>query len=182
MSMGKKGKKKTDDEPKQVNQYDKIIKENIEDVIPNLMRDVLKITAVESEEIPDDVQHTKERKPDVLKKVTDETGDTFILQIEFQVANEEEMIYRMAEYYVMLARKYKLPVRQFVIYLGRGFPTMTTFLNSPPFQFSFKLIPFKQLDYKAFLTSDKPQEIVLSVLADFKGTKKEAVLQQIWLA
>jgi hypothetical protein len=177
--MGKKQKGKADEEPRQVNQYDKIIKENIEDVIPNLMREVLKITAIESEEIPDDIQHTKERKPDVLKKVTDEKGDTFIVQIEFQVANEEEMIYRMAEYFVMLQRKYKLPVRQFVIYIGRGNPTMVTSLDSPPLQFSYKLIAFKQLDYKDFLLSDKPQEVVLSVLADFKGSKKEVVLEQI---
>ena len=40
---------------KQVNQYDKVLKENIEAVIPSLMQNVLGIVAVESEEIPDDV-------------------------------------------------------------------------------------------------------------------------------
>lgn len=35
------------------------------------MRNVLGITAISLEELPDDVQHTKERKPDVLKKVVD---------------------------------------------------------------------------------------------------------------
>jgi hypothetical protein len=39
---------------------------------------------VHSEELPDDVQHTKERKPDVLKKITDKNGDTFVLHIEWQ--------------------------------------------------------------------------------------------------
>ena len=77
----------------QGSQYDKIFKENIEAVIPALRRKVLGITAVESEELPDDVLHTKERKPDVLKKITDERGDTFILQIEFQVSDESEMVY-----------------------------------------------------------------------------------------
>lgn len=56
---------------KQASQYDKVFKENIEAVIPNLMRKILGITAIESEVLPDDVQHTKEREPDVLKKITD---------------------------------------------------------------------------------------------------------------
>jgi len=83
---------------RQANQYDKIFKENIEAVIPNLMQNILGITAVSSEELPDDIQHTKERKPDVLKKVTDVQGNTFVLQIEFQVVDEPKMVYRMAEY------------------------------------------------------------------------------------
>lgn len=68
---------------KQVNQYDKIFKENIEAVIPSLMQNILGITAVSSEELPDDIQHTKERKPDALKKITDSQGSTYVLQIEF---------------------------------------------------------------------------------------------------
>jgi hypothetical protein len=73
---------------KQSNQYDKIFKENIEAVIPSLMQNILGITAIASEELPDDIQHTKERKPDVLKKITDVQRDTFVLQIEFQVVDE----------------------------------------------------------------------------------------------
>lgn len=56
---------------KQASQYDKIFRENIEAVIPNLIHTILGITAVSSEELPDDIQHTKERKPDVLKKIVD---------------------------------------------------------------------------------------------------------------
>lgn len=85
---------------KQASQYDKIFKENIEAVMPSLMQNILGITAVSSEELPDDIQHTKERKPDVLKKTTDSQDITYVLQIEFQVADEPKMVYRMAEYYV----------------------------------------------------------------------------------
>ena len=56
------------------------------------------------EELPDDVQLTKERKPDVLKKATNSKRETFVLQIEFQVANDDEMVYRMHEYKAMLIR------------------------------------------------------------------------------
>ena len=45
---------------RQVNQYDKIFRENIEAVISSIMKNMLEITAVSMEELPDDVQHTKE--------------------------------------------------------------------------------------------------------------------------
>jgi hypothetical protein len=53
---------------RQVNQYDKILRENIEAALPGLISNLLNIHSVYTEELPDDIQHTKERKPDVLKK------------------------------------------------------------------------------------------------------------------
>ena len=164
---------------KQASQYDKILRENIEAVIPSLMQNILGITAVELEELPDDIQHTKERKPDVLKKITDSQGNTYVLQIEFQVADEPKMVYRMAEYYVMLERKYEIPVEQYVIYLGASKPQMPTHLNRKRMKFDFPLISFADLDYHIFLKSAQPEEVVLGVLADFKGDSPEKALEQI---
>ncbi len=109
---------------KQSKQYDRIFKENIEAAIPGLMEILLGIRAIHSEELPDSLQHTKEREPDVLKKITTVKNESFILQIEFQVVDEPEMLFRMADYYLMLYRKYKLPVVQHVLYLGEKTPAM----------------------------------------------------------
>src|ERR1700743_3673652 len=106
-SVNKKYKKGS----RQVNQYDKILRENIEAALPGLIRNLLNIHAVNTEELPDDIQHTKERKPDVLKKITDRKGETFVLHIEFQVKNEPKMVFRMAEYFIMLLRRYEFSVR-----------------------------------------------------------------------
>jgi hypothetical protein len=163
----------------QSSQYDKIFKENIEAVISSIMQNMLEITAVSMEELPDDVQHTKERKPDVLKKVTDNKGVTFVLQIEFQVADEPEMVYRMLEYYAMLERKYKIPVKQFVIFLGSGTPKMPIQLESEMLKFKFSLISLSNLDYHFFLKSEKPEEIILGILANFKDEDPENALKQI---
>ena len=143
------------------------------------MQNVLEITAVFIEELPDDIQHTKERKPDVLKKVTDAKGDTFVVQIEFQVKDEPEMVYRMAEYFIMLERKYKLPIRQFVIFLGADHPTMVTQLNREMLKFKFPLVSLSTLDYHIFLKSDKPEEVILAILANFQSENPENALKQI---
>ncbi len=163
----------------QANQYDKIFKENIEVVIPSLMQNILGINAVTMEEIPDDIQHTKERKPDVLKKITDTENNTFILQIEFQVLDEPDMVYRMAEYYVMLARKYRLPIRQFVIYLGAKPSKMPTKIHSKWMVFQFPLVSLIELDFHIFLKSEKPEEVILSILANFNQETTEDALTQI---
>lgn len=164
---------------KQASQYDKIFKENIEAVIPSLMQNILGITAIESEELPDDIQHTKERKPDVLKKITDSQSQTFVLHLEFQLVDELEMVYRMADYHIMLARKYKIPIRQYVLFLGSGRPKMETQYESELMSYRFPLIAFNDLDYHLFLKSDQPEEVILGVLANFQGESPETVLYQI---
>lgn len=90
----------------------------------NLITNLLHIYVVESEELPDDLQHTKEQKPDVLKKITEADGNSFVLHIEFQVADEADMVYRIAEHYLRLRRKYKLSVRQYVLFVGPEQPKM----------------------------------------------------------
>src|ERR1700679_791451 len=124
----------------QAGQYDKIIKENLEITLPVIIRDVLGLDIVQSEELPDDIQHTKERKPDALKKVTDMAGHTYVLQVEFQTADEKEMVYRMAEYSVMLMRRYHLPVKQYVIFLRDTQPMMPTYIDTENHKFSYTLI------------------------------------------
>ncbi|QMW06179.1 hypothetical protein [Spirosoma foliorum] len=164
---------------KQASQYDKIFKENIEVVLPSLLENIFGITAVESEELPDDLQHTKERKPDVLKKITDAKGVTFVLHIEFQLVDESEMVYRMADYFIMLMRKYKTPVRQFVIFLGPSQPQMPTQIEVDCLQFRFPLVAFIQLDVELFLKSNQPEEVLLAVLANFSDKSPEDVLKRI---
>jgi len=151
----------------QAGQYDKIIKENLEITLPVIIRDVLGLDIALSEELPDDIQHTKERKPDALKKVTDTTGFTYVLQVEFQVADESEMVYRMAEYSVMLMRKYQLPIKQYVIFLKGTEPTMPTFIDTENHKFSYNLIRIAEANYNLFLKADNPEVKMLGILANF---------------
>jgi hypothetical protein len=163
----------------QVNQYDKVLRENIEAALPGLIRNLLDIHAVHTEELPDDIQHTKERKPDVLKRVTDKKGKTFVLHIEFQAKNEPKMAFRMAEYYIMLLRKYELPIQQHVIYIGAGSPTMADHICSESMTFKYRLLALSVIDYRLFLRSDHPEEKMLAILADFGGDDTKQIIENI---
>jgi hypothetical protein len=172
-------KEKRQSSGRQSSQYDKIFKENIEAVISSIMQNVLEITAISMEELPDDIQHTKERKPDTLKKIIDDKGNTFVLQIEFQVKNDDEMIHRMLDYKAMLFRKYLIPVRQYVIYLGKGKLTMESSLQTLDLVFKYNLLAINTIDYKIFLNSNQPEEVILSILANFNKETPENALKHI---
>ncbi len=172
--MSKTTKRKKTSIDRQTNQYDKIFRENLEAVLPILIEKVLGIKAVYSEEIPDDIQKTKERRPDVLKIITDERGKRFILHIEIQAADDPEMDARMFEYRGLLFRIYRLPIKQYVIYLGEADTKMSNIIEDENLYFAYNLISFKNIDYRFFTESDKPEVIVFAILAnqDLKGNEK----------
>jgi hypothetical protein len=153
----------------QANQYDKIFRENMEAALPGIMEHVLGLKITSSEELPDDIQHTRERRPDLLKKVTDTAGRTYVLHMEYQAKNDMDMAYRMAEYSIMLQRKYRLDVKQYVIFIGMGKSRMPQNITTEDFQFRYQLLALSAVDYKVFLKSDKPEEKILAILANFEN-------------
>lgn len=161
------------------NQYDKIVKENIDSIIPAIMVSVLGFRVVESVVIREKLQQTKEKEADALRIVTAPDRQQFILHLEFQVDDYPRMIYRMADYWVLLKSSYSLPVRQFVIYIGSKRPKMKTVLAEDGNYFQFQLINITQFDYLRFLMSVNPEEVILSVLADFRQEKPDIALSQI---
>jgi predicted transposase/invertase (TIGR01784 family) len=163
----------------QTSQYDKIIRENLEQTLPVIIKDLLHLDIVESEEIPDDIQHTKERKPDALKKVKDSEGNIYILHLEFQVPNEKEMVYRMAEYSIMLMRRYKIAVKQFVIFLKAGKPTMATTIDSLNLKYNYELVRISEVNYKLFLRSKNPEVKMLGILANLGEDNPTEAIQAI---
>ncbi len=166
-------------DPSQANQYDKIVKENIEIFLPALIQKVLGIRMSSSEDLTDTVQYTIERKPDVLKRVQDEQQDEFILHLEFQSVDDPRMLKRMLLYRALLYEKYELSVRQYVVYMGDESPVMPTHLQQDGLRFSYGLVPLSRLPISVFLTSDQPQEIVMAILSNFGNTAVPDAVRQI---
>ncbi len=178
--MSKNLKQKRNSSKRQTNQYDKIFRENVEAVLPLLIEKVLGIVAVQSEEIPDDIQRTVERRSDVLKIITDNKGRRFILHIEIQTADDLNMDARMLEYYGLLYRIYRLPIKQYVIYLGEPETQMVYSINDEDrLHYNYKLISFKDIDYRFFTESDQPEIIVFAILANQNLSGNEKVVDEI---
>lgn len=85
----------------------------------------------------------------------------------------------MADYYLMLFRKYKLPVVQHVLYLGEKTPAMPLRLQTDRIMFSFPLITFSEIDYRIFLASSKSEEVLFALLGNFGNDSPEIAIQRI---
>ena len=159
--------------------YDKIIKENMAAIFLPLSEKYLGIKIVTTRDLPEKLQTTIEREPDFIKVVTDSNGKEFILHWEFQTKNEANMVYRMAEYRAILQRKHKLPVRQFVFYIGEAKLTMRSQLRADEVIEGYSLTDIRTLDTEQILASSIPEEIVLGVLGDFSEDEAANIIRRI---
>lgn len=160
-------------------EYDKIIKENIEAILLTLSKKLLGFEIRNPVDLPEKLQTTIEREPDFLKKISLDDGSEVILHLEFQTHDDSKMVYRMAEYKAILQRKFELPVRQFVIYLGVAEPRMRTHLSEEEQITGFELRNLHNLPVEQVMESDIPEEIVLSILTDYPTADAEKVISAI---
>ncbi|MEM6845394.1 MAG: hypothetical protein AAF632_24490 [Bacteroidota bacterium] len=161
------------------NDYDKIIRENIEAIILPLAGRLFELDIKSMEEVPDELQVTLERKPDFLKRITTRDNQNAILHIEFQSTNDGGMVYRMLEYYALLLRKHRSPIIQFVVYLGREKPMMDTTWSAINIDFQYTLRSLRDYDYQNLVASDVPEEVILAVLSDFQDQPPEEIIRLI---
>jgi predicted transposase YdaD len=160
-------------------EYDKILKENVEAILLTLGKKLLGFEIRNPVDLPEKLQTTIEREPDFLKKINLEDGSEAILHLEFQTTDEAGMVYRMAEYKAILQRKFEIPVRQFVIYLGSGKSRMRTSLTESEQIKGFTLRNIHKLPIERVLDSDIPEELVLSILTDYPKADADKVIATI---
>ncbi len=131
-------------------------------------------------EIPDDLQYTIERKPDFLKLITDADGNgLYVLQLEFQTRDEPDMLSRMLFYAAQLYGRYKLPVRQYVFYIGSRPARMRRELEQEDLSFRFHVRNVVDVPYGDFLETDKPEEVVLAILGNWGSDSTTVAIRRI---
>lgn len=161
------------------NQYDKILKENIEQTFLPLLEKYLGIKILETKDLPEKLQTTLEREPDFIKVIRPDKGEEFILQMEFQTNDERKMVLRMAEYKAILMRKFEMAVKQYVIYLGTKQQKMRTKLREDEIIKGFELVNIHELGAEKILKSDIPEEIILAILGEYPRTKAGEIIKKI---
>lgn len=163
----------------QGSKYDKILRENMRFIMPGIIEKVFKLNVVNSQELKDKIQITRQKEVDVLRVVTDADGHTYILHVEIESRNKLKMHFRMGEYRCMLHQVYNHPVRQHVLYMGKAPLSMPNRIDLPGLQFEYTLISFAELSYKTFLSSKEPEEQILAVLGNFGTDDPTAVVQAV---
>ena len=123
----------------------------------------------------------EDRRADLVAKVWLPDGQVFILHTEIQNDNQRVFPIRMLRYLTdILLENLGLPVRQYLVYIGREPLRMADGLNLPDLlEYRHKIIDMHQIDCADLLRKDSPDAWVLAVLCDFHERQSRAVIHEI---
>jgi len=124
------------------------------------------------EDITQEVKFLKSLRPDMLFKAGDK-----IFHIEIQAQQDKTLPKRMLLYSVGIEEKFGKEPVQIVLFVGKGNPPPSYFKSEFKF-LKFKVVDMKKINPDEFLKSDKPEEVVLGILAG-KYKEKPKVFSKV---
>jgi hypothetical protein len=124
------------------------------------------------EDINRELKLLKSLRPDMLFKAGDK-----IFHIEIQAQQDKTLPKRMLLYSVGIEEKFGKEPVQIVLFVGKGNPPPSYF-KSEFKTLKFRVVDWKKIDPDEFLKSDKPEEVVLGVLAG-KYREKPEVFKKV---
>jgi len=104
----------------------------------------------------------------------------FILHLEFESKDDEEMIYRISEYHGIELRKYRLPIKHVVVYLGEAPPKMRTKLKPSEVLQGFTLVNARDFSPTKWLEQEEPSKIIMAILGDYQKKNAKLILTAIF--
>jgi predicted transposase YdaD len=96
-----------------------------------------------------------------------------MFQIEIQVQRDKTMPERMFKYYYAIAEKYKKEPTQIVLFVGKGNPPPSEY-ETPKLTLKYEVLDMKRIAPDVFIKSQKPEEVVVGVLAGKYRERPEA--------
>ena len=149
------------------------------DVISKLVQDIAKyILDIEIENfvlIDKELQRVEDRRADVVANVDNE----YILHIEIQNQNDKKMPFRMMRYYSDIKMVTDLPIKQYLIYIGKDRCNMRKEIIDFDFSYKYNIIDMREIDCQKFIEIDTPDSLVLAILCDFKDRNPQEVVNYI---
>nr|VFK42417.1 MAG: Predicted transposase YdaD [Candidatus Kentron sp. TC] len=134
------------------------------------------------EVLPTEHQRVEDRRADLVVKLRDRAGESFLLHIEIQNNNDDTMPFRMLRYMsdILLAHP-GLPLRQYLIYIGQEPLTMPDGVTGPDFRYRYGILDMRTVDCRYLLEKNTPDALVLAILCDFGGREPQAVVNHIYM-
>ncbi|HEX4946639.1 MAG TPA: hypothetical protein VFZ34_08255 [Blastocatellia bacterium] len=149
-------KPRTSKQPAQ--QYDITVKELLQAAPPKLLELVL--GAKPAEILTVELPKVRPRRPDfVARTIRDE-----IKHLEVQSDNDEDMEWRMLEYYPLLRKLFGRSPIQCVLYLGQKPLKMAGYIDEPNLQFRYEVIDLRDLDAEVLLQSPSVDDRIMAIL------------------
>jgi len=169
----RKEKEKESKYKKELKRFDLVLKE----IFSRAIGKIISIATGEKieeklEDINREVKLLKSLRPDMLFKAGEK-----IFHIEIQAQQDKTLPKRMLLYSVGIEEKFGKEPVQIVLFVGKGNPPPSYFRSEFKF-LKFKVVDMKKINPDEFLKSDKPEEVVLGVLAG-KYREKPEVFKKV---
>ncbi len=102
----------------------------------------------------------KLRKPDLVVRLSN--GQLY--HLELQSRNDDEMLWRMLEYFLLIRQHYGIEPLQQVLYVGQEKPRFLTSYQSSRLSFHYELVDIRTIDCQPLLQSDLLPDNILAIL------------------
>ena len=125
-----------------------------------------------------EIRFVKSFYPDILLEIEGK-----IIHIEVQVQQDKTLPERMLDYFYAIRKKYGKTPTQIVLFACKGNPPPTKFEIKDEFQmqnlsFNFIVLDMKKIDPDVFIKSDKPEEVIVGILAG-KFKDKPRIIKKV---
>lgn len=160
---------------------DIVSKQLLKRIVVDLARYLLKLDIEALDIVETEQQRVEDRRADLVV-LARHAGREILFHVEIQNANEPQMPARMLRYLsdLLLARP-GLPVRQCLIYIGKGPLGMADSIRQEGLDYRYDLVDMHQVDCGVLLSRDDPDALVLAILCDFRGRDAAEVVREILL-
>ncbi len=131
---------------------------------------------------PKKSHRTLAREPDLLLGVLGPAGEIAeIFHGELHLKDEAEIGWRMQEYAALEARRFRLPVRLNVLFIGRGkAKNIPRKLDCGDLQTRIRLRNIQDYHWRDFLRAGSATEVAWAILANFAGENRGQVVGEIF--
>jgi len=125
--------------------------------------------------LPAEIRFVKSFYPDILLEIGGK-----IIHIEVQVQQDKTLPERMLDYFYAIRKKYGKTPTQIVLFVGKGNPPPTKFelkdeFGTQSLSFNFIVLDMKKINPDVFIKSEKPEEVLVGVLAGKFKDKPEII-------
>ncbi len=124
------------------------------------------------EDITTEIEFVKSLRPDLLFRTREK-----IFHIEIQVQTDKNLPERMLIYSLAIKEKFGQKPVQIILFVGKGNPP-PSFFRDEFTSHKFIVLDMKKIDPDEFIKSDKPEEVIVGILAG-KFKDKPKIIERV---
>jgi predicted transposase YdaD len=158
---------------KELKRFDPILKEIFSKAAGKLISIAIGEKIEEKlEDITTEIEFVKSLRPDLLFRAREK-----IFHIEIQVQTDKNLPERMLIYSLAIKEKFGQKPIQIILFVGKGNPPPSFFRDEFTIH-KFIVLDMKKIDPDEFIKSDKPEEIIVGILAG-KFKDKTKIIERV---